>query len=134
MVIAALKLGALAIAGVAAIGGATVTNPCCPIETISCQSGQVSWPKATCATGVTQSHNFPFVLLTCPPGENAISGAFRDDLASFTGGPPVMVQATPAVGPTGDRTPTYRFVWAPADNASGAVALAQVRVYITCQA
>lgn len=116
-------------------GGVAAADVCCPpvIETVSCLSGASSFAGASCSASTTQFHGWPSEELTCPAGEIAISGGFRALLDRFSGRPPIMAQVTPVVGATGDHAHSYRFVWSPSEHATGAKALGQVRVYVTCQ-
>jgi hypothetical protein len=132
-----IALKAAALAGALMLGGgAAAADTCCPpvIETVSCLSGVTSFAGADCTTGKTFFHGLPFEILSCVPGETAISAGYRTLLDTFNGAPPIMLQMTPVVGPTGDHAHSYRFVWEPGGGAASLQqALAQVRVYITCE-
>jgi hypothetical protein len=135
-----IALKAAALAGALMLGGGAAADTCnCPppvIETVSCLSGVSSFAPATCTTGQTQFRSFPFEILTCRPGEFAISAGYRALLDQLPpSGVPVMVQMTPVVGPVGDHAHSYRFVWRPAGGGGVSLqqALGQFRVYITCE-
>jgi hypothetical protein len=134
-----IALKAAALAGALMLGGGAAADTCnCPpppIETVSCLAGVPSFARATCTTGQTQFHSFPFEILTCQPGEFAISAGYRTLLDRITGSMPVMVQMTPVVGPTGDHARSYRFAWQPGGEGGTPLqqALAQIRVYVTCE-
>lgn len=139
-----ITLKAAALAGALMLGGGAAADTCnCPppvVETVSCLAGVSSFAAASCTTGQTQFHSFPFEILSCVPGETAISAGYRTLLDTFGEIPPIMVQMTPVVGPTGDHAHSYRFVWTPGsvpgtgpNFPTSQQALGQVRVYITCE-
>jgi len=130
----AVKLGALAAAGI--IGSASTTPPCVcqpETETISCTDGVSSFAAAVCtqtpvpaglhAGADPAAPALTEVTLLCPPGhETAISAGFRHLAGPFR----PLLEMSPLV-PSGPHAIGYRFIW----RTKGGTDL---KVYITCQA
>ena len=122
----------LAAAGAVAVLGLMAGDVCtCPppeTETISCVDGHASFAAATCTQQVTESLAkagplFHRVTLTCPPGETAISGGYREDL---TDPPLVRVLEAAPFAPVGGHAHAYKFTWREGLQP-------HLKVFITCQ-
>ena len=120
----ALKLAALAAAGLLTTGAVTTTTCCPPPETISCLNGKVSFTGAKCSMQ-TLADGRVLETIQCPSVETAISGGWRlaDNLTASFSRP---IYEAP-LAPTNGHAVGFQYLF------SSATQLPLFRVYAECQ-